>query len=53
MKNENLNNHLYSYIVQRKNVALALIILKCGGPEYCSLPATDPSGMLQLSLLNF
>ena len=39
---------MYSHIIQRKNVALALIILKCGGPEYCSLPATDPSGMLRL-----
>ena len=33
---------LYSYINQRKNVALALTILKCGGTECCSLPATDP-----------
>ena len=27
---------------------LPLTIKSVGGPEYCSLPATDPSGMLRL-----
>ena len=48
MKSEKLNTRLYSYIVQCKNVALALTVKSVGGPEYCSLPATDPSGMLRL-----
>ena len=48
MKTENLNTRLYSYKVQRKNVALALIVKSVGGPEYCSLPATDSVGMLRL-----
>ena len=42
MKTKNLNTRLYSYIVQRKNVALALTVKSVGGPKYCSLPATDP-----------
>ena len=33
MKTENLNTRLYSYIVQRKNVALALTIKSVGGPN--------------------
>ena len=33
MKTENLNTRLYSYIVQRKNVALALTIKVWEGPN--------------------
>ena len=39
---------MYSYIVQRKYVALALTVKSVGGPEYCSLPATGSLGMFRV-----